>query len=622
MIIGTNWDQPFEEALDYFRSKGIEISPNGWRDIWQQANGRAFTVSRVTAMDVLEDIKDAVDKAIADGTPLSEFKKALSEKLEAKGWLAPQGEKAVIEMPDGTERKRLTGWRLDTIFETNNAAAFSVGRYKQQMDVKAMRPYWMYKTVEDSRVRPTHAAQDNKVRRADHPFWNKWYPPNGWNCFPTGTKVMTSRGWRRIESIMPGDRVVGGSGDEQRVTGIHRNPFNDELVRLIFENGRIDATPNHRILTMRGWVRAELLDAGDVLVQTAKYPGLDAFIGDEYMPDAEGRDGAMPLPIQRETAHSLAGNAEVQSGNKDIDPFRAKGSVNDMIMQRLKSKLFKVLKHQLFSLCGSRLAGGVGLRVPAYDKFVGGGIFSSDLRSACRRIVFKFNRRLKSAFVGKFCFSFSGVIAAGLHILDKFFHGIRKFLASFNRGVFPLGAHSIAALAGCNFEMIQEPHEGSVVDLKSRTELPVREFFNDIKPVKGVDGGAPLDAFDSLDDFRAWAGAHFDLRKIISVHRVPYNGIVCNLSVEKDESYQIQGATVHNCRCYVRTLSARQMESMGLIETKIGTDDAPDEGFAYNPGKAGLDAWRPDLSAYSPEARELLADELHNAKRSRDVNAD
>lgn len=181
-MITVNWDMPFEEMVEYFESKGIRMSPSGWREIWKQANARAFTVARVTAMDVLQDIREAITEAIDKGTPLKEFKAGLSETLESKGWLAPKGEKAKVVMPDGSIRKRLTGWRLDTIFGTNNAAAYSVGRYKQQMAVKAQRPYWTYKTVEDISVRPSHAEHNGKVRHADHPFWQTWYPPNGFNC--------------------------------------------------------------------------------------------------------------------------------------------------------------------------------------------------------------------------------------------------------------------------------------------------------------------------------------------------------------------------------------------------------------------------------------------------------
>ena len=71
---------------------------------------------------------------------------------------------------------------METIFRTNIQTAYSVGRYKEMQVVKATRPYWQYSAVNDSRTRPTHAALHGKVFPADHPFWDKWYPPNGYNC--------------------------------------------------------------------------------------------------------------------------------------------------------------------------------------------------------------------------------------------------------------------------------------------------------------------------------------------------------------------------------------------------------------------------------------------------------
>ena len=176
------FDKPFEEQLEFFRRKGFKLSPESWRDVWKGAHARSFTVARVTAMDVLVDIRKALDKAMAEGVPLKAFKKDLSKTLERRGWLVPTGEKAIQILPDGSERKRLTGWRLRTIYQTNMAASYHVGRYKQMEAVKDARPFWQYRSQRDPSVREAHRFLDGKVYHADHPFWDNWYPPNGFNC--------------------------------------------------------------------------------------------------------------------------------------------------------------------------------------------------------------------------------------------------------------------------------------------------------------------------------------------------------------------------------------------------------------------------------------------------------
>ena len=175
-------DLSFDEAVAYYEAKGLKLSPDSWRDLWETAHARAFTVARVTEMDMLMDIKIAVDRAIADGVRLDEFQEQLTDLLSRRGWFAPTGKDAIMEMPDGTKRKRLTPWRIETIYRTNMQSAYSVGRYEQMMEVADSRPYWCYMAIMDGRTRPGHAAMNGMTYRYDDPIWSEWYPPNGFNC--------------------------------------------------------------------------------------------------------------------------------------------------------------------------------------------------------------------------------------------------------------------------------------------------------------------------------------------------------------------------------------------------------------------------------------------------------
>jgi len=169
---------PFTEAIQFFESKGYALSPESWRDVWQEAHAGAFTAARVTSMDVLADIRSEVQKALDNGISLGQFKKNLRPMLERKGWYAPKGKRAIVTMPDGTERKRLTGWRMDTIYKTNLQNAYATGRYKQMME-SVTREFWQYMAIMDLVTRPDHARHHGKVYHRDHPFWSTWYPPNG-----------------------------------------------------------------------------------------------------------------------------------------------------------------------------------------------------------------------------------------------------------------------------------------------------------------------------------------------------------------------------------------------------------------------------------------------------------
>lgn len=55
------------------------------------------------------------------------------------------------------------------------------------------RYYLQYRTAHDSRVRPDHAALDGITLPADDPFWQKYYPPNGWGCRCQAIQVRRSK---------------------------------------------------------------------------------------------------------------------------------------------------------------------------------------------------------------------------------------------------------------------------------------------------------------------------------------------------------------------------------------------------------------------------------------------
>ena len=169
-----------EKAIAYFVSKGFEIGWD-WEDIWQQAHAKAFTVAKVTRLDILQDIQEMVTKSLEDGISFQQFKKELMPKLKAKGWWGRKEEKNPIT--GELEFAQLgSAWRLETIYRVNTQTAYMSGRYAEQIENVDDRPYWQYVAILDSNTRPAHRAMDGLTFRYDDPFWSAFYPPNGWNC--------------------------------------------------------------------------------------------------------------------------------------------------------------------------------------------------------------------------------------------------------------------------------------------------------------------------------------------------------------------------------------------------------------------------------------------------------
>lgn len=168
-----------DEAIKYFESKGYSVGFN-WYDVRAVAHARAFTVAGVMKLDVLRDIRNALTQALENGGTYRDFVNDLQPLLERRGWLG----RGLVADPQTGELhgKQLTPRRLRTIFNTNIQSSYNAGRYVQQMDNIADRPYLQRVAVMDSRTRRKHAALNGFTARADDPVWQYLYPPDDHEC--------------------------------------------------------------------------------------------------------------------------------------------------------------------------------------------------------------------------------------------------------------------------------------------------------------------------------------------------------------------------------------------------------------------------------------------------------
>lgn len=171
---------PFDEAIKAFRAKGYRPTFN-WQEMMGEEHAYSFTVAKATQRDILQDIRGAMDEAIAGGQTLQQFTENLRPTLVQKGWW---GKQSMADPQTGEVRDVQLGSprRLKTIYETNMRTAYASGRWEQVQRTKEIFPYLRYVSVMDGRERPEHRALHNLVLPVDHPFWLEHYPPNGWGC--------------------------------------------------------------------------------------------------------------------------------------------------------------------------------------------------------------------------------------------------------------------------------------------------------------------------------------------------------------------------------------------------------------------------------------------------------
>lgn len=163
--------RPFAEQVAAFRLRLGNLVPTAtWRDLERAAHDRAFMVAGAMKADLLADLGMAVDRAIAEGASLEEFRRDFRGIVEKHGWHGWTGEGS----------RKGEAWRTRVIYRTNIATTYAAGRMAQLR--AAGFPLWIYSHGGSVEPRLQHLGWDGLVLPADHEFWATHAPPNGWGC--------------------------------------------------------------------------------------------------------------------------------------------------------------------------------------------------------------------------------------------------------------------------------------------------------------------------------------------------------------------------------------------------------------------------------------------------------
>lgn len=171
---------PSPEALNFFRNKTSQPSFD-WRDVWAEEHAHAFTVAKATRVEVLETIRRALDDALTKGMPFEQFAKELSPKLRKLGWW---GRKEVVDPETGKRISAQLGSprRLQIIFDANIRSAHAAGQWERAQRTKKALPFFLYVQTTSVTPREEHLDQVGTIAEVDDPYWDTWFPPNGWQC--------------------------------------------------------------------------------------------------------------------------------------------------------------------------------------------------------------------------------------------------------------------------------------------------------------------------------------------------------------------------------------------------------------------------------------------------------
>lgn len=173
-------NEPSPEALAFWRNK-TAVPSFDWRDVWAEEHAYSFTVAKAMRLDVLEAIRRAVDTAISTGVPFEQFARELTPRLQRMGWWGTQ---FVTDPETGEELLATLGTpqRLRLIYDANIRSAHAAGQWERAQRTKFALPYFLYVQTTSAAPRDDHLAQVGTIAHVDDPYWDTWFPPNGWNC--------------------------------------------------------------------------------------------------------------------------------------------------------------------------------------------------------------------------------------------------------------------------------------------------------------------------------------------------------------------------------------------------------------------------------------------------------
>lgn len=167
-----------KDSIDYLKNKGYKLTFD-YDEMLHDAHNKAFTVAKVTRLDLLSDIHSSIVQAMQKGETFENWKKNITPTLKEKGWI---GEQEIVSPKTGEVKTiHVDGHRLRNIFKTNTRVSRSIGRYKQMKSGK-FTEYWKYIGGLSENPRNGHLAKNGMILHRDDPWWNTNYPPNGWGC--------------------------------------------------------------------------------------------------------------------------------------------------------------------------------------------------------------------------------------------------------------------------------------------------------------------------------------------------------------------------------------------------------------------------------------------------------
>lgn len=494
----------YPSAADYLRARNVEPSAEFYARL-EHLRQEAWTLSKISDVEQIEQVKQSLVKALAEGKSFREWQQALTPEMLA-----------------------LPRHYQETVFRTAMLSSYNGAKWTHFRAHAERRPILRYIAVNDHRTRPAHHALHGLMMPVDDERWQQLAPPLGFNCFLPGTTV---RGEFEL-------------GLKSRYTG--------EAVEITAGTGdRLAVTANHPVLTRRGWLPAHQVKEGDYLLAYGGVvnPLLARVFNDQYPPspveDVFETLRANGFGIADIAAFQFHGDAHLRESEVHVA-----GRDAHLIARMQAAGLHGIEQFHLVG-AGARFTGQLAGDSAAQFDMAQRLLFADDAANVAARTANSLCHTTLAAF--KYIAVF---------IKDAFTQGARLFTHSSPRG----GQLALRA-AGSGFD--GEPLDGLRFALTAPCNTMRQQALTDNLTADAValgetvftlPGNIGLD--DTVYDRIRQDVTGFAETSVAGVRRFHYSGHVYDFQT-KNGLIVAGNIVVHNCRCTMVSLSEKQAKALG-----------------------------------------------------------
>lgn len=186
------------EETASFLSKGIERGLEGCSPSEEMVSSLHESVGVFSGFKTFHEMKEAAGMLLDESGNIKPFEQYYKD----------------VQTLNDTYNKFYLKAEYDFTVSSSEMAA----RWEEQQDDGDGRYLLQYRTVGDNKVRKAHRELEGITLPASDPFWDSYYPPNGWRCRCTVAKV------RAAKYPATGSQVAMTAG-EKATEGKHAEMF-------------------------------------------------------------------------------------------------------------------------------------------------------------------------------------------------------------------------------------------------------------------------------------------------------------------------------------------------------------------------------------------------------------